>query len=215
MELGYTSLVYIDKDKNMAIKFVYAYQIYDVYRREVYWIKRLQKYSWCPRLLFTDDDNFTLGMDYTGDKIRPSNLPSDWKLQIQQILRDLQNEGASHNDMYINNFLTKDGKIYLIDFGWMSLGNDYTCQQGFNKSPKPSIKLIDSEVINRIENSISVYNKLKSKRKIKIPDEPYSIIYEQEKLFMSLQKSFFVDTDFDTSIMRFRNCQEIIKKYNK
>ena len=89
-------------------------------------------------------------MEYAGTPINKANAPKDWKEQLTKILADLVKEGINHNDIKHTEVLVKDGKIYLIDFGWMSRGDDWSCGQGFSKREKPWHEFHDYTAMARI-----------------------------------------------------------------
>lgn len=53
-----------------------------------------------------------------GELLNVTNLPSNWEIQLDQILLDLNNSQICHRDIKLDNLMVKDGVIKLIDFGW-------------------------------------------------------------------------------------------------
>ena len=57
-------------------------------------------------------------MNHCGEPLNETNIPKDWKKQIQIIVKVLSSNNLFNNDMKINNFLVKNNVIHIIDFGW-------------------------------------------------------------------------------------------------
>lgn len=105
------------------------------YQREKYWLKYLneKKYSWCPKLLNFNDAKQELYLEYIGPSLTAKNIPDDWKEQLNNILADLKKEGICHNDIKAKELLVRDDKLHLVDYGWVSLGTDWSCNGKFYK----------------------------------------------------------------------------------
>lgn len=58
-----------------------------------------------------------------GEPLTAENLPADWRDQMMNILKLLKSANVMHRDIRPDNFTVKDGRIYLIDFGW-------SCKEG-------------------------------------------------------------------------------------
>jgi len=86
----------------------------DLMNNEIYWLKRLEHFSWTPKIIKVYDD--TIEMTYVGEKVSKDNLPSDWREQTEQILKDLASIPCCHNDIKPEEIMIKDGKIHLVDF---------------------------------------------------------------------------------------------------
>jgi serine/threonine protein kinase len=50
-----------------------------------------------------------------------SDIPANWEEQLDEILEDLALANIIHRDIRLDNLMVKDGKIFLIDFGWAKL----------------------------------------------------------------------------------------------
>jgi len=96
------------------------------YNREKQMLLKLQHDSHFPTILCVDDETTTIYMTYCGNRIKneENNIPNNWKEQIREILSTLQKNKIYNNDMWIENYLIKDGIIYLIDFGWATMDNE-------------------------------------------------------------------------------------------
>jgi serine/threonine protein kinase len=69
-----------------------------------------------PRVICTGDDWFE--MEHCGVEVNSHNLPANWRDQISAISKVLMEVGVVHRDIKRGNVLVKDGRLYLIDFGW-------------------------------------------------------------------------------------------------
>jgi predicted Ser/Thr protein kinase len=134
---GYTSIVYINSARNVVVKHVQKYYNYNVFEREVYWLKVFneKKFTWAPRLITSKYPYIV--MEYVGTPINKNNVPKDWLLQCQQIIRDMQEVKFIHNDIKGGEVTIKDGRLFLLDYQWGSLGGDMSCGGLFNKTKKP------------------------------------------------------------------------------
>ncbi len=82
---------------------------------------RLQNYRHFPllhELKAYDKKRHSLTMEKLDAKLTKSNLPVNWRKQLQDILAILQEEEIIHRDIRPDNFMLKNGIIKLIDFGW-------------------------------------------------------------------------------------------------
>lgn len=77
-------------------------------------LKALYKKKHFPVILSTKDNS--LIMSYCGTKINNYNIPSDWKIQINEIIKSLKSANITKNNMWKNNFLVHNSIIYIINF---------------------------------------------------------------------------------------------------
>lgn len=89
---------------------------FNVLNREIYWLKRMQKYNCFPKLIGTYPSRIV--MSYCGEPLCKENLPREYRVQSEYILKCLKLENCSHNDIKPENLLIKDGILHLIDFQW-------------------------------------------------------------------------------------------------
>jgi tRNA A-37 threonylcarbamoyl transferase component Bud32 len=94
-------------------------------------------------------------MEYVGTCINKTNAPKDWREQLERILAALDKEEIKHNDIKHTEVLIKNSKLHLIDFGWMSRGDDWSCGQGFNKRTKPCHRFHDHTAMARITKHLT------------------------------------------------------------
>ncbi len=153
---GVTSAVHINISNGTVIKHVTRYHPQQVFEREVYWLTYLNEkgYSWCPKLVGFDAAKKTICMQYVGIPITRQNAPQDWKEQLQRILADLKKENIRHNDIKRTEVLVKAGQLFLIDYGWTSRGNDWSCGQGFDARVKPCHNYHDQAAMHRISQHL-------------------------------------------------------------
>ena len=89
-------------------------------KREVNSLKKIYKKDNFPLLLGIDYKNFCIYMNYCGTSLTKENIPTNWKRQISKISETLNQLKVYNNDVWINNFLVNEDKLYLIDFGYSS-----------------------------------------------------------------------------------------------
>jgi tRNA A-37 threonylcarbamoyl transferase component Bud32 len=119
-----TSSDIVFKDETVHKKIKRFFNL-NVYEREVYWLKRLSHLDFVPKLYSTDDDSQTIVMENVGTLMTDKTLvPHDFEKQLDEILKQLIANNCQHNDLNVQNFLVKNEKLYLIDFGWSTYVND-------------------------------------------------------------------------------------------
>ena len=106
------------KDKPIYVKKILNRKYQELIDNEISWLTKLNKLPWAPKIVSYDDSDII--MTYIGEGVTKSNLPKDWRLQVDSILRDMDAIGCSHNDIKINELLVQDGKLHLIDFHHMT-----------------------------------------------------------------------------------------------
>lgn len=145
--------------KSLFMKFVVNRKKYDIYKREKYLASILNRFDWFPTLLFSYDDEELLIFKKCGVPVTKENCPKDFVSQMNKILDDLESVNIQHNDIKNEEILVdSNGKVYLCDFGWGSINNNFDCGidiwGGDNKS-KPGGWLSDKSFrleINNIES---------------------------------------------------------------
>jgi hypothetical protein len=88
---------------------------------EVNSLRKLLPYTHFPKLIAYNQNSLTIYMTYCGDAVTPSNLPSNWRQQLENIKNELYAADVNSNDMILRNTCILDNKIYIIDFGMHSL----------------------------------------------------------------------------------------------
>lgn len=152
-----TSSVEINYEKNVIKKKIKNYKNYNVYEREIYFLKYLNEkgFNWCPQLIDTNDFNQTITMTWVGERINKTNAPIDWEEQLQSILNDLGKQNIKHNDIKGDEVLVLNGNIMLIDFGWASINGDWGCGINLCKKEKPANNFPDETAIKRIKKILN------------------------------------------------------------
>jgi hypothetical protein len=155
---GATSTVHYSPAKKMVIKKVQRYHSHNVYEREVYWLRHLNAkgYGWCPKMLGLTPQTKEIHLRYAGTPISRGNAPEDWREQMNIIMADLKKENILHNDIKWTEVLVFNGKISLIDYGWASMGDDWSCGKKFNGCVKPSHHFHDHTAIQRIAKRLGL-----------------------------------------------------------
>lgn len=138
---GLSSEYYLDKDKKYFLKKPILFSEYDILKREIFIYHFLEKNNidWCPKLLSYNDEMILLS--YCGERINRNNKPKDFIQQINKIEKDLNRLKIKHNDIFKNDrteLIVKEDKIYLCDFGWCSIGDDFSCGINISNKPKPN-----------------------------------------------------------------------------
>jgi len=96
------------------------------HEREIRILKALYKKTHFPVILSTKDNS--LIMSYCGTKITKYNIPSDWKIQINEIINSLNSTNIRKNNMWKNNFLVQHSILYIINFTCSSNKIEFPCQ---------------------------------------------------------------------------------------
>lgn len=93
----------------------YHYDPVILLRREASFLRLLDGRRF-PVLLEEGDDWFS--MTYCGNELSKSNLPEDWRQQVEEIAAILDEAKIVHRDIKPGNVTVLDGRLQLIDFGW-------------------------------------------------------------------------------------------------
>jgi len=115
-----TSDVLLYPRNNIAKKQVKSCLEFDVFNREIQILSKLRDFNHTPKILYTDYENHTIYMEYAGKQLTKDNIPSNWKIQIKEIIDGLKKRGVQHNDIKNAELLVKNGTIMLVDYGWTS-----------------------------------------------------------------------------------------------
>lgn len=93
----------------------FRYDPNELLLREIAFLEKLGG-VFSPKLINSGDG--WLEMEYCGEEITCANLPCDWRQQVDTIADGLNEARIIHRDIKTGNVLVKDGRLYLIDFGW-------------------------------------------------------------------------------------------------
>jgi len=137
----------------LFIKYVIEWIDFDVYKREKFLATILKDFDWYPKLLYSDDINHILVFNNVGVVLESNNKPDDLEEQFNKILADMKSVNIQHNDIKIGELLiNKDNKIFLCDFGWGSINNDFGCGIGMcKKPPKCFLYTKDKDTLKRLK----------------------------------------------------------------
>lgn len=126
---GSTSEVMKCSKNKFVKKKVTEYLNYNVYEREIHILNLLKhhNFDWCPTLIETNDNEKSFIMTYCGEIMNKNNRPENYKEQIQSIVNDMKSINMKHNDIKEEEILVLGSKIYITDFGWVSINNDFSC----------------------------------------------------------------------------------------
>lgn len=169
LKKGYTADIRIEDDlvyktvKDKVTKFKVSAE--ELIQREIYWLKKLEKYNISPRFIERKDN--TIVMSYCGES--PENINS-YNDQLLNIIRILLENHCYYNDFKLDNFTVKNDRLYIIDFGWCpKIIEDYTCGEIESKLKEKPYKnifnLFDSinDLVEPPVESKEVENKIESK----------------------------------------------------
>tara|TARA_Y100000114_G_scaffold146017_1_gene156298 strand:- start:522 stop:989 length:468 start_codon:yes stop_codon:yes gene_type:complete len=105
-------------------------------KKEIYCLERLKKYNCFPKIL--KKEKYSVTLEHCGKVIDSYSYIPDWKAQVEKIINILEKEKIFQNDMVTENFVHKNGKIYLIDF-----------EKGSTEEPKyPLFNIIAKDLEN-------------------------------------------------------------------
>ena len=121
-----------------------------LFLNEIYWLKKLEKYNFVPKILDIDHENLSISMSNQGEKINNKNKPINWRSQLKQILKILKKKNCFHSDIKPDNLLVKNKKIILIDFAQSTKITNLKKDIFFKKRI-----FYDEYAINRIDLSIN------------------------------------------------------------
>ena len=93
-------------------------------KKEIYFLEKLSEYKYFPKIINRNIERKELEISFCGNVLNENEEPKLWKNQVKKIIKILEKENIYHNDMHDENFLNKDGKIFLIDFGQASEDNE-------------------------------------------------------------------------------------------
>ena len=136
---GHTSVVSLSSDKQYIKKKITKYLEHNCYEREIHILKLLNHYQfdWCPKFVQSNDD-MSFIMTYCGERINKKNKPKTYKEQVQNILKDMKSINLKHNDIKSSEVLVHKDKVHIIDFGWASISDDFSCGiKGISSKKKP------------------------------------------------------------------------------
>jgi RIO-like serine/threonine protein kinase len=140
---GTTGYYFIDDEKKYFLKIPFNrfglennYLSYDILKREIHLLKILNKYeNNFPKLIHYNE--YGIILEYIGDVINENNIPSDILLQIDKIINILKSENISHCDIKKEELLVKDNNLYIVDWGWATINNNWDCGIGLCDLEKP------------------------------------------------------------------------------
>jgi serine/threonine protein kinase len=107
-------------------------------KREEEALTRLKNYEHFPKLLSTGDNFIDISYCGTFQKGLDNN-------QCFEILKSLKEAKIIHRDVIPKNLLTKNGIVYLIDFGWCIFDDE-------QDTPVPSPHQLGGPYYNRVWN---------------------------------------------------------------
>jgi hypothetical protein len=147
----------INKDRQTIIDNLGG--INTLFMNEIKCLNLLLNVDHFPRILNVDYDNFSIYMDYCGKRM--DKVPIDWKKQMNKIILSLDKHKIYPNDLWINNILIKNNKIYVIDFSFATFdieGFPFINISLFDLQKADTfIKLLDNALLNSIDKRLKKY----------------------------------------------------------
>ncbi|MDC0859215.1 hypothetical protein OAP45_00080 [Candidatus Pelagibacter sp.] len=189
--------------KNKIVKKYFASKDSHLFLNEIYWLNKLSKYKFFPKILKVDYQKKIISTSYEGDIISSKNKPNNWSEQLKEILNILKKNNCFHSDIKPDNLLVKKNKLVLIDFAQSIKITDLNKNLFFKKRI-----FYDQYSFNRvklsIENNLILSNDL---RVLVVWDQKNNSIVEkkilQNKKFLIIDK-IKLRKDFHTEIFRDR-----------
>ena len=147
---GVTSETKISSNGKTIHKRIIRFLDHDCYERELHvlGLLALHQFDWCPRVISRNDENKSFVMNYCGEILPKAKRPTDYKKQVQKILDDMKSIRLKHNDIKHKETLILNGKVYLIDFGWASIDDDFSCGIAISSRKKPCGIYDDARMLN-------------------------------------------------------------------
>lgn len=122
---NHTSSIVVEDDR-VTKTICYKDLSEELFRRELFWLDRLKDTGFVPKVLSVSGLSIT--MEYCGEVLNCRNIPDDAYEQLFTIALTLFSRHCYYNDWKIHNLLVKNGKIFIIDFGWCPYAiEDYSC----------------------------------------------------------------------------------------
>lgn len=91
---------------------------FEVLEREIHWLEKMKGWQRVPQIVERDQQSLTF--EYAGEPLKRSNMPKNYRHQVEEIIKGLKRFNCSHNDIWSENLLVDQGVIKLIDFQWAS-----------------------------------------------------------------------------------------------
>ena len=101
---------------NRIVKKYFSNNALSQFYNEIYWLKKLEKYGFVPKIKNIDYRKYIISISNEGDEISKQNKPQDWPKQLNKILNILKKNNCFHSDINPQNVLVKNNKLKLIDF---------------------------------------------------------------------------------------------------
>tara|TARA_B100000989_G_scaffold298582_1_gene288570 strand:- start:2922 stop:4595 length:1674 start_codon:yes stop_codon:yes gene_type:complete len=133
-----------------TVKKIFSKNNIKIFNNEIYWLKKLRKFDFVPKIVNIDYINSSILISNEGQIISNKNKPKNWKTQLKRILNILKKNNCFHSDIKQENLLVKKNKLILIDFAQSTKISDLK-KNIFKKNRI----FFDQYSINRINLSIN------------------------------------------------------------
>lgn len=150
-----TTYLVLDKEKEFAMKTFRKTKSSNTLKNEYYLQKQASKAGIAPRVVEYDSVSKYIVMEKMDThlvdlmKKQKGNLLKYQQLEIIDIFKKLDNIGVFHGDSNILNYMLKDKKIYLIDYGFAKEITPKLCKKLGTNSP--NIKIMTLGLILKLK----------------------------------------------------------------
>lgn len=132
-----------------------------MFEKEVNCLKSLFGMKHFPFLLSYDFEQKIIILNYCGKPIKNNNIPTNWKIQADEIINSLEKNEIFHNDLWVNNLLVYKKILYVIDFGFGSFyKQDFpyiNIDKNMTTNSHDLIELLDKAMTYSVEKRLDNY----------------------------------------------------------
>lgn len=131
--------------------------------REVHALKKLEPYAVAPSYFFHNDRE--IHMSSVGNRLSSLGDAKNPREDALRILEALKSAGIRHNDISPANLRVKDGRIYLIDFGWATTDNSVPAEMPKNVGVDQGARQLSDPIddVAMLEKSLVLLSDLRAR----------------------------------------------------
>jgi tRNA A-37 threonylcarbamoyl transferase component Bud32 len=154
---------------------------------EIRALQKLSSYPHFPFLIAYDSNSLIIYMTYCGPSLSSENLPTNWKIQFEEIKEIMEITEVNSNDMIMRNICCLGDEIKIIDFGLHTI---------FGRT----IKEVLNDFYIQLQN-IDKRNNTQSNQSI--INNSYNLYYPNWK--ENLHKYLIIKTKYNTILKNMKN----------